>query len=102
MTRSGLPDPWLLLPLTMRAAYDGHGAAAIADLAVPPDMGAACGDPAAPPTLHCGTLAWAKSPLTSRKRNHHVTLAINTAAGPFLYVLGGVEGKTGVLWEVDR
>jgi len=60
-----------------------------------------CSDETTLPDAKCGTLSWATSPLKSRKRNHHVTLAATTPAGPFLYVIGGGDGG-GIVTKVDR
>ena len=50
----------------------------------------------------CETLSWSASPVISRKRNHHAIVLAQTAAGPFLYTLGGYDGSSGVLPNVDR
>jgi hypothetical protein len=55
-----------------------------------------------PPETPCGTLKWAVSPQLSRLRNHHTTHAIDTPAGPFLYVIGGFDGMKGSNAFVDR
>lgn len=63
---------------------------------------AVCTSPDASTSLSCGTLAFAASPVTSRPRNHHVTLLANTGAGPMLYAIGGFDGQTGDYANVDR
>ena len=60
-----------------------------------------CSDPATTPAAPCGTLSFAESDVHSRKRNHHVTLLAETAAGTFIYVVGGANGNS-VLDETDR
>jgi hypothetical protein len=67
-----------------------------------PDAGPTCADPTAPPSMSCGTLAWAKSASKSRPRNHHVTLLPEIAAGPFLYAMGGFDGMVTTYDNVDR
>jgi hypothetical protein len=78
------------------AKDSGPDAAAIA---------AMCDSPDATPTLPCGTLAFAKSPVVSRARNHHVTLLVPTSTGTMLYALAGfnndASGET-LLPNVDR
>ena len=66
---------------------------------LPEDRG--CADPARPISSGCGTLAWSPSPVVSRGRSHHVTISASTAAGSFLYVIGGLDGQE-ALAEVDR
>ncbi len=51
--------------------------------------------------MNCGTLAWAKSDVASPPRNHHLTVIAQTAAGPFLYAIGGTNGLTN-MGNVDR
>lgn len=51
--------------------------------------------------MSCGTLAWEKSPVQSRLRNHHVTLVASTKAGAFLYAIGGANLDV-TLNNVDR
>ncbi|MFO0614417.1 MAG: hypothetical protein U0414_17660 [Polyangiaceae bacterium] len=60
-----------------------------------------CADPEATSDMPCGTLAIAASDIKSRPRNHHVTLLAETAAGPFLYAIGGANGNA-TLKFVDR
>ena len=53
--------------------------------------------------MACGTaLASTESASKSRKRNHHVTLLPQLAAGPFLYAMGGFDGMTVAYNNVDR
>ena len=55
-----------------------------------------------PPTAACGSLAWAKSPVAAaRPRNHHLTEIVQTASGPFLYEIGGVNANNPFA-NVDR
>ncbi len=37
------------------------------------DAGVTCGNPLASPEMDCGTMSWAKSPVTSRRRNHQLS-----------------------------
>ncbi|MGD0528221.1 MAG: hypothetical protein ABSE49_24010 [Polyangiaceae bacterium] len=65
------------------------------------DAAAACDSPDATTALPCGTLAFAKSPVASRPRNHHVTLLAPTGAGTTLYAIGGANGEAPIAY-VDR
>lgn len=60
-----------------------------------------CTDPATTVDAPCGTLAFAPSAVKSRARNHHLSVLAETAAGPFIYVIGGANGGS-VLRAVDR
>jgi hypothetical protein len=55
------------------------------------DAAAACDSPDATTALACGTLDFAKSPVASRPRNHHVTLLAPTSSGTVLYAIGGAN-----------
>ncbi len=97
------------------------GAGDAAPLVFPPDSGtgvgkdaahdavvavdappAPCGSPDASPTEACGALALTTSSVTSRPRNHHVTLTTTLASGvTMLYAIGGADVNS-VLGNVDR
>ncbi len=66
------------------------------------DAGPTCAGPTTPPSMACGTLAWAESASKSRKRNHHVTLLPEVQAGPFVYAMGGFDGMVTAYANVDR
>jgi len=65
------------------------------------DAAAACDSPDATTSLDCGTLDFAKSPVASRARNHHVTLLAPTGAGTMLYAIGGANADAPIGF-VDR
>jgi len=65
------------------------------------DAAAACDSPDATTALDCGTLDFAKSPVASRPRNHHVTLLAPTSSGTMLYAIGGANGEAPIGF-VDR
>jgi hypothetical protein len=86
--------------LVKDATLDAVDAVADSAVTLPP-----CSSPEASTSEPCGTLAFAKSPVASRPRNHHVTLLASTNAGPMLYVLAGANtvGDGSVLLPfVDR
>jgi hypothetical protein len=63
-----------------------------------------CADPTLPTGTNCGNLAWVKSNVTARARNHQVTAIAQTASGAFLYALGGFGGvqDSATFANVDR
>lgn len=56
-----------------------------------PDRTTLCEEGDATPASDCGTLAFTKSPVASRPRNHHVTLIAPTGSGNLLYAIAGVN-----------
>jgi hypothetical protein len=69
------------------------------------DAAAACDAPDASSTLPCGSLAFEKSPVLSRARNHHVTLLVPSTTSPsgtVMYAIGGASSQTTTLDFVDH
>ncbi len=92
-----MPRPtWFLVVLFAPLACSASSSATPPDAGVT-DAGAPvvqCADPRALPEMKCGSLTWATSPTTTRKRNHHATLLATTRNGSFLYAIGGFEKST--------
>jgi hypothetical protein len=61
----------------------------------------ACGSPDASSAEACGTLSFITSPVSSRPRNHHVTLTTETPSGTMLYAIGGANADEPIGF-VDR
>ena len=85
-------------PATTTTTTGGHGTGGAGGAGGAPPT---CEDPAAPPTMSCGKLAWTKSLALSRPRNHHFTAGAPAKAGAFLYAIGGANDNS-VLDNVDR
>ncbi len=65
-------------------------------------------EPLCPPGSHTGAAgceaelaSWVAGPKLKHKRDHHVTFAVATPAGSFLYVVGGVGGSATVM-QIER
>ncbi|WP_146646422.1 Kelch repeat-containing protein [Labilithrix luteola] len=55
-----------------------------------------CDDRRATSAMTCGSLSWSTSEVKSRPRNHHATFIVSTAAGPYLFAIGGADGQKGI------
>jgi len=94
--------PSLHLPALEAGKPEAGRADAVVDAPVDAFNAAVCNSGDASTSLPCGTLAFSKSQVLSRARNHHVTVMTTGATGATFYTIGGFDGANGTLDFVDR